>query len=77
MHPPVKQPNLTRKFPLSDLPTGLLAALVTPLADHLLIRRVPGFGSEPTALVCLRRRGSRPWLTDSLTLPVALHNAVA
>ena len=36
---PVKEPNLTRKFPLSDMPTGLLAALVTPLADHLLIRR--------------------------------------
>jgi hypothetical protein len=27
MHPhPVKQPNLTRKFPLTDLPTGLMAA---------------------------------------------------
>ena len=40
MHPhPATQPNLTRKFPLSDMPTGLLAALVTPLADHLLIRR--------------------------------------
>ena len=37
--PPVKQPNLTRRFPLSDMPTGLMAALVTPLADHLLIRR--------------------------------------
>jgi hypothetical protein len=35
---PVKQPNLTRKFPLSDMPTGLMAALVTRLADHLLIR---------------------------------------
>jgi hypothetical protein len=31
MHPPVKQPNLTRRFPLSDMPTGLMAALVTPL----------------------------------------------
>jgi hypothetical protein len=29
---PVKEPNLSRKFPLSDMPTGLLAALVTPLA---------------------------------------------
>ena len=28
MHPhPVKQPNLTRKFPLTDMPTGLMAAL--------------------------------------------------
>jgi hypothetical protein len=32
MHP-VKQPDLTRKFPLSDMPTGLMAALVTRLAD--------------------------------------------
>jgi hypothetical protein len=41
MHPrPVKQPNLTRKFPLTDMPTGLTAALVTVLADHLPIRRV-------------------------------------
>jgi hypothetical protein len=32
---PVKQPNLTRKFPLTDMPTGLMAALVTRLADHL------------------------------------------
>ena len=39
MHP-VKQPNLTRKFPLSDMPTGLMAALVTRLADHLVIGRV-------------------------------------
>jgi hypothetical protein len=23
---PVKQPNLTRKFPLTDMPTGLMAA---------------------------------------------------
>ncbi len=37
---PVKQPNLTRKFPLTDMPTGLMAALVTRLADHLPIRRV-------------------------------------
>jgi hypothetical protein len=27
MHPtPVKQPNLTRKFPVTDMPTGLMAA---------------------------------------------------
>ena len=32
--------TLTRKFPLTDLPTGLMAALVTRLADHLLMRRV-------------------------------------
>jgi hypothetical protein len=32
MHP-VKQPGLTRKFPLTDMPTGLMAALVTRLAD--------------------------------------------
>ncbi len=32
MHPhSVKQPNLTRKFPLTDMPTGLMAALVTRL----------------------------------------------
>ncbi len=38
MHPhPVKQPNLTRKFPLTDMPTGLMAALVTRLADRLPI----------------------------------------
>jgi hypothetical protein len=24
MHPPVKQPNLIRKFPLTDMPTGLI-----------------------------------------------------
>ena len=30
----------TRKFPLTDMPTGPMAALVTRLADHLLIRRV-------------------------------------
>ncbi|MDF2739705.1 MAG: hypothetical protein K0S88_1072 [Actinomycetia bacterium] len=30
MHPhPVKEPNLTRKFPLTDMPTGLMATLVT------------------------------------------------
>jgi hypothetical protein len=29
---PVKQPDLTRKFPLTDMPTGLMAALVTRLA---------------------------------------------
>jgi len=40
VHAPVTQPNLTRKFPLTDMPTGLMAALVTRLADHLLIRRV-------------------------------------
>jgi hypothetical protein len=40
IHAPVKQPNLTRKFPLTDMPTGLMAALVTRLADDLLIRRV-------------------------------------
>jgi hypothetical protein len=29
MHPtPVKRPNLTRKLPLTDMPIGLLAALV-------------------------------------------------
>jgi hypothetical protein len=29
MHPhPGKQPNLTRKFPLTEMPTGLMAALV-------------------------------------------------
>ncbi len=27
MHPPVKQPNLTRKFPLTDMPTGVLVRL--------------------------------------------------
>ena len=32
--------TLTRKLPLTDLPTGLMAALVTRLADHLLMRRV-------------------------------------
>jgi hypothetical protein len=37
---PVKQLNLTLKFPLTDMPTGLMAALVTRLADHLLTRRV-------------------------------------
>ena len=26
MHLPVKQPNPTRKFPLTDIPTGLMAA---------------------------------------------------
>jgi hypothetical protein len=25
----MKQPNLTQKFPLTDMPTGLMAALVT------------------------------------------------
>jgi hypothetical protein len=35
-----QQPNLTRKFPLTDMPTRLMAALVPRLADHLLIRRV-------------------------------------
>ena len=40
MHPhPVKQPTLTQKFPLTDMPTGLMAALATRLADHLLISR--------------------------------------
>ncbi len=41
MHPhPVRQPDLTRKLPLTDMPTGLMAALVTQLADHLPIHRV-------------------------------------
>jgi hypothetical protein len=39
MHP-VKQPTLTGSFPLTDMPAGLMAALVTRLADPLLIRRV-------------------------------------
>jgi hypothetical protein len=30
---PVKQPNLTRKFPLNDMPTGLMDAPVTWLAE--------------------------------------------
>jgi hypothetical protein len=46
-HHPVKQPNLTLKFPLAGMPARLMAALaarlmaalVTRLADHLLIRR--------------------------------------
>jgi hypothetical protein len=29
IHAPVRQPNLTRKFPLTDISTGLMAALVT------------------------------------------------
>jgi len=29
-----------RKFPLTDMPAGLMADLVTRLDDHLLIRRV-------------------------------------
>jgi hypothetical protein len=30
MHPhPVKQPNLTRKFPLTDMPTRLMAAALS------------------------------------------------
>ena len=37
---PVTQPDLTRTFPLTGMPAGLLAARVTRLADRLLIRRV-------------------------------------
>lgn len=43
MHPhPVKQPNLTRKFPLTDMPIGLMAGLVDRLelmVSHGLPRR--------------------------------------
>ncbi len=28
---PVKQPNLTRKFPMTDMPTGLMATWSTAL----------------------------------------------
>jgi hypothetical protein len=54
MHPhPVKELNLTRKFPPTDVPTGLLAALVTRLADHhgptLVQRRVSSQGGIPVA----------------------------
>ncbi len=38
--PPVKQPNPPRKFPLTDMPTGLMSALVMRLVDRLLGRRV-------------------------------------
>jgi hypothetical protein len=37
---PVKQPNLTRKFPVTDILTGFMAALVTRLAEA--IRRRAG-----------------------------------
>ena len=37
---PIKPPNLTRKVPLTDRPTGLMAALETWLADRLPVRRV-------------------------------------
>ncbi len=30
---PVKQPSLTRKFPLTDMPAGLMASLVTRFAE--------------------------------------------
>jgi hypothetical protein len=49
MHP-VTQPNLTRRFPLTDMATGPMAALVARLADHLLIRQVDEFSVlEPRA----------------------------
>jgi hypothetical protein len=38
--PPRQQPNLARKFPLTDMPTGLMAALATRLADRLPVRLV-------------------------------------
>ena len=37
---PVEKPNLARKFPLTGTPVGLMAALITRLADHLPIRRL-------------------------------------
>jgi hypothetical protein len=40
IHAPIKQPNLTRKVPVTGILTGLMAALVTRLAET--IRRRAG-----------------------------------
>ena len=56
MHPTRQAAEPDRKFPLTDMPTGLMAALVTRLADHLLIRPVVRrAGRSRTS----RRRGPR------------------
>jgi hypothetical protein len=38
---PVKQPNLARKFPLTDLPNGLVAAWSSGVRDVPLPRQLP------------------------------------
>jgi hypothetical protein len=46
IHPPVKQPNLTRTFAVTDMPTGLMAALVTRPVRTRATRRGQGGGGS-------------------------------
>lgn len=70
---PVKQPNLTRKCPVTDIPTGLMAALVTrpfyrasmdllsQLVDLVLLSQQIG---EPTGGCGIARVGHCMQLVD-------------